>query len=160
MLKSLGRNPKERELKSPPMLQMAFEQVRSLRQSEKLENMIRLHEKSLSHILEVESEENMKIYQMSLDDLSMPMDWGFKDNIPFVGWQELKDLIAKNSPRRPIMKKFNAAEPWDCADHFVEKEACPVCKIPLPKDTLFCGYCGQRIDRKGCFSTATLRRTR
>ena len=102
----------------------------------------------------------MKIYQMSLDDLSMPIDWGFKDSIPFVGWQELKDLIAKNTPRRPIMKKFNVAKPWDCADHFVEKEVCPVCKIPLPKDTLFCGYCGQRIDRKGCFSTATLRRTR
>ena len=47
VLKSLGRNPKERELKSPPMLQMAFEQVRSLRQSEKLENMVRPHEKPL-----------------------------------------------------------------------------------------------------------------
>lgn len=47
VLKSLGRNPKERELKSPPMLQMAFEQVRSLRQSEKLENMVQLHEKPL-----------------------------------------------------------------------------------------------------------------
>ena len=51
--------------------------------------------KSHYHILEVESEENMKIYQMTLDDLSTPMDWGFKDSIPFVGWQELKDLIAK-----------------------------------------------------------------
>lgn len=72
---------------------------------------------------------------MSLDDLSMPMDWGFDDSIPFVGWQELKDLIAKNSPRRPIMKKFNVAEPWECADRFIEVKACPVCKIRLPKDT-------------------------
>lgn len=47
VLKSLGRNPKERELKSHPMLQMVSEQVRSLRQSEKLENMVRPHEKPL-----------------------------------------------------------------------------------------------------------------
>ena len=47
VLKSLGRNPRERELKSHPILQMVSEQVRSLRWSEKPENMVRPHEKPL-----------------------------------------------------------------------------------------------------------------
>lgn len=86
----------------------------------------------------------MKSYQMSFDDLERLVDHKFRVLPP----EKIRELVEKDTPRRPIMKKFNEAKPWDCADYFVEREACLVCRIRLPKDTLYCCYCGQRIDRK------------
>lgn len=36
-------------------------------------------------------------------------------------------------------------------------EICPNCNTKLPKDALFCGSCGQKVDKKGIYATPTRR---
>lgn len=50
------------------------------------------------------------------------------------------------TPKKPVKKKFNEATMWDCADYFVERNACPTCKIKIINKSDFCPCCGQAID--------------
>lgn len=61
-------------------------------------------------------------------------------------WKVLKELVDKATPKKPKIKAFNEAEPWDCADYFVERNACPACERKMINKSDFCPNCGQAID--------------
>lgn len=65
-------------------------------------------------------------------------------------WDEncevLQELVDKATPKKPKIRAFNEAEPWDCADYLVEREACPLCGRKLLDKDPYCYICGQAID--------------
>ena len=65
---------------------------------------------------------------------------------PTADWNLLKALVEKATPKKPVKKKFNEATMWDCADYFVERNACPTCKIKIINKSDFCPCCGQALD--------------
>ena len=64
----------------------------------------------------------------------------------FKSAKALQELVNKATPKEPVKKKFNEATMWDCADYFVERNACPTCKIKIINKSDFCPCCGQAID--------------
>lgn len=60
--------------------------------------------------------------------------------------KELQELVYKATPKKPKIRAFNEAEPWDCADYLVEREACPLCGRKLLDKDPYCYICGQAID--------------
>lgn len=60
--------------------------------------------------------------------------------------ETLQELVNRATPKKPVEKKFNEATMWDCADYFVERNACPTCKIKIINKSDFCPCCGQAID--------------
>lgn len=58
----------------------------------------------------------------------------------------LEELAERATPKKPIKKKFNEAKPWDCADYFVERNACPACERKMTNKSNYCPNCGQALD--------------
>lgn len=88
----------------------------------------------------------MNKYQDSLDNFVKALSH-FTNFKSIHDWKsDLQELVDRATPKKPIKKKFNEAKPWDCADYFVERNACPTCKIKMINKSDFCPYCGQAID--------------
>lgn len=64
----------------------------------------------------------------------------------FKSVKALQELVNKVTPKKPKIRAFNEAEPWDCADYLVEREACPLCGRKLLDKDPYCYICGQAID--------------
>ena len=60
--------------------------------------------------------------------------------------ETLQELVDKVTPKKPKIRAFNEAEPWDCADHFVERNACPACERKMTNKSNYCPCCGQALD--------------
>ena len=58
----------------------------------------------------------------------------------------LEELAERATPKKPVKKKFNEATMWDCADYFVERNACPACERKMINKSDFCPECGQALD--------------
>ena len=58
----------------------------------------------------------------------------------------LEELAERATPKKPKIRAFNEAEPWDCADYLVEREACPLCGRKLLDKDPYCYICGQALD--------------
>lgn len=60
--------------------------------------------------------------------------------------EALQKLVDRATPKKLKIRAFNEAKPWDCADYFVEREACPLCGHKLLDKDPYCYICGQRLD--------------
>lgn len=74
--------------------------------------------------------------------LSESVDRKDKEN-----YKNLKELVDRATQKKKIQKHFNEAElPWDFADKYVLRVACPSCENKLIEECGFCPHCGQAID--------------
>lgn len=88
----------------------------------------------------------MNKYQASLDNFVKAL--GHFTNFKSIhDWKsDLQELVDRATPKKPKIRVFNEAEPWDCADYLVEREACPLCGRKLLDKDPYCYICGQALD--------------
>lgn len=85
-------------------------------------------------------------YQDSLDNFVKALSH-FTNFKSIHDWKsDLQELVDKATPKKPKIRAFNEAEPWDCADHFVERNACPACERKMTNKSNYCPCCGQALD--------------
>ena len=60
--------------------------------------------------------------------------------------ETLQELVDRDTPKKPKIRAFNEAEPWYCADHFIERKSCPSCGHKLLNKDSYCCVCGQALD--------------
>ena len=88
----------------------------------------------------------MNKYQDSLDNFVKALSH-FTNFKSIHDWKsDLQELVDRATPKKPKIRAFNEAEPWDCADYLVEREACPLCGRKLLDKDPYCYICGQAID--------------
>lgn len=94
------------------------------------------YQEALNH-LEDETVENFENKHVQTDEERTKII----NDVIFLG-----ELVDKATPKKPIKKKFNEATMWDCADYFVERNACPACERKMTNKSNYCPNCGQALD--------------
>ena len=88
----------------------------------------------------------MNKYQDSLDNFVKALSLFTNCKCMHEWKSDLQEMVDKSTPKKPKIRAFNEAEPWDCADYLVEREACPLCGRKLLDKDPYCYICGQAID--------------